>query len=96
VIICKVIGQAVSTVKDSRLKGYSLLIVGRMGISPDETLDQFVALDMVGAGEGEIVGVLQGAPAQKSLPVEGVPIDAVVVSIFDSLNVGGKEIHKKA
>lgn len=96
-IICKVLGQAVSTVKDSRLKGYSMLIVGQIGRSPDEVVgDRFVALDVVGAGEGEIVGVVQGAPAQKALPIEGVPIDAAIVSIFDSLTLEGKEIHRKA
>jgi len=94
-IVCKVLGQAVSTMKDKRLTGRSMLIVGRIGSDPTEVLDRFVALDGIGAGEGEIVGVVEGAPAQKALDPEGIPIDAVVVAIFDSLNIEGKQIYKK-
>jgi microcompartment protein CcmK/EutM len=49
----------------------------------------------VGAGEGEVVGVIQGAPAQSALESKDVPIDAVIVSIFDSLSIEGKEVYKK-
>ncbi len=94
-LVCKVIGNATSTVKDSRLEGYPLLVVGRVKLNSGQLLDEFIAVDNVGAGEGEVVGVIQGAPAQSALEVKGVPIDAVVVSIFDSLNVEGKEIYRK-
>lgn len=94
-IICKVIGQAVSTVKDKRLKGYRMLIVSRLGSDLDEVTDQLVALDSVGAGEGEVVGVVQGAPAQRAFEPEEIPIDAAVIAIFDSLSIEGKEIYKK-
>lgn len=94
-ILCKVIGQAVSTVKDKRLKGCRMLIVSRFGSDPNVEVDQFIALDSVGAGEGEVVGVIQGAPAQKVFELEGIPVDAAVVAIFDSLSIEGKEIYKK-
>jgi microcompartment protein CcmK/EutM len=95
VIVCKVIGNAVSTIKDKRLTGHTMLVVGRIGVDPGVVLDQFVALDAVGAGEGEIVGVVQGTPAQKAIGREEAPIDAVIVAIFDALMVNGKEIYKK-
>jgi carbon dioxide concentrating mechanism protein CcmL len=88
-------GQAVSTIKDERLSGHTMLIVGRVGDDPNVVLDRFVALDGVGAGVGEIVGVIQGTPAQKAFDGEGLPIDAVIVAIFDSLNIEGKQIYKK-
>ena len=94
-IVCKVIGKAVSTIKDKRLAGQTMLVVGRMGTDPEVVLDQFVALDAVGAGEGEIVGVIEGTPAQRAVGKEDIPIDAVIVAIFDSLTVKGKEIYKK-
>jgi microcompartment protein CcmK/EutM len=95
VIVCKVIGNAVSTIKDKRLIGQTMLVVGRIGTDPGVVLDQFVALDAVGAGEGEIVGVIEGTPAQRVIGKEEIPIDAVIVAIFDSLMVKGKEIYKK-
>lgn len=94
-ILCKVIGQAVSTVKDKRLKGYRMLICGRIENDPNVVMDQFVALDSVGAGEGEIVGVIQGAPAQKAFELEGIPVDAAVIAIFDYLSIEGKDTYKK-
>ena len=94
-IICKVVGQAVSTVKDDRLKGPRMLIVGRIENDPNIVKNQFVALDSIGAGEGEVVGVIQGAPAQKAFKQEGIPIDAAVVAIFDTLSIEGKDIYKK-
>jgi microcompartment protein CcmK/EutM len=95
VIVCRVIGNAVSTIKDKRLIGHTMLVVGRIGTDPGVVLDQFVALDAVGAGEGEIVGVVEGTPAQKAIGREEMPIDAVIIAIFDSLMVKGKEIYKK-
>ena len=60
-----------------------MLVVGKIGKNPDEILDRFVALDTVGAGEGMLVGVVEGAPAQRALGDEGIPADAVIVAIFD-------------
>ncbi len=88
-------GQVVSTIKDERLSGHTMLIVGRVGDDPDVVLDRFVALDGVGVGVGEIVGVIQGTPAQKAFNGEELPIDAVIVAIFDSLSIEGKQIYKK-
>ena len=72
-----------------------MLVVGRVKIGSEQILDEFVAVDNVGAGEGEFVGVIQGAPAQYALEKEEIPVDAVIVAIFDALNVGSKEIYKK-
>ena len=94
-IVCKVIGQAVATIKDKRLSGHTMLIVGRVGDDPQVVLDRFVALDGVGAGVGEIVGVIEGAPAQKAFDAEGLPIDAAIVAIFDSLSIEGRDVYKK-
>ena len=86
-VVGKVIGQAVSTIKDERLGNHRMLVVGKIGKNPDEILDRFVALDTVGAGEGMLVGVVEGAPAQKALDDDGIPADAVIVAIFDELKM---------
>ena len=86
-VVGKVIGQVVSTIKDERLGKHRMLVVGKIGKNPDEILDRFVALDTVGAGEGMLVGVVEGAPAQKALGDDGVPADAVIVAIFDEVKM---------
>ena len=93
-LLCKVVGQAVSTIKDQRMERYIMFIVGRIGDDPNVVLDRFVALDTVGAGEGMMVGVIQGAPAQTALG-ESVPTDAAIVAIFDSVSMNGKPIYEK-
>ena len=90
-IVCRVIGQAISTIKDKRLERHRMLIVGKIGNDPDVIVDRFVAVDTVGAGEGMMVGVVQGAPAPTALGDEAIPIDAVIVAIFDSLNTKDKK-----
>jgi microcompartment protein CcmK/EutM len=93
-IVCKVIGQAVSTIKDSRLEQHRLLVVGKIGDRPEVVVDRFVALDTVGAGEGMLVGVIQGMPAQAALNDKDIPIDAVIVAIFDSIKTQGKKAYE--
>ena len=92
-IVCKVIGQAVSTIKDKRLERHRLLIVGKIGNDPDVIVDRLIALDTVGAGEGMMVGVVQGAPALAALGDSTTPIDAVIVAIFDSLETKDKKTY---
>ena len=94
-LIGKVIGPALSTIKDHRLEKHRMLVVGKIGADPNRLEDRLVALDTVGAGEGMTVGVVQGAPAAKAVGDPSVPIDAVIVAIFDSLGdnhpLGGKK-----
>ena len=93
-LICRVIGTAVATVKHDGLKNCKLLIVRRM--TPDEKLadEPFVAVDTVGAGDGEAVLVTRGSRAAAAVQADG-PIDAAIVGILDSLSVKGKVVFRK-
>lgn len=44
-----------------------------------------VAYDNLGAGEGDIVGIVEGAEATAPFDYP-IPIDAITVAIFDSLS----------
>ena len=63
-IVCRVIGQAVATVKTDSLRAVSLMLVRPADNSGAETGDAFVAVDTVGAGDGELVLVAQGSAAE--------------------------------
>jgi ethanolamine utilization protein EutN len=54
----------------------------------------FVAVDTVGAGDGELVLVAQGSAAREAVRVQG-PIDAAIVAILDSLTVGGTRTYTR-
>jgi ethanolamine utilization protein EutN len=53
-----------------------------------------VAVDTVGAGDGELVLVAQGSAAREAIRTPG-PIDAAIVAILDSLTVGGKRTYTR-
>ena len=74
----KVVGTIVSTKKDERLVGSKLLLVRPRGAQGPEK--DLVAVDMVGAGVGELVLVVTGGGARQGTTG---PIDAAIVGIVD-------------
>lgn len=86
--LAKVIGNVWSTRKDEKLRSYKLLIVQPINIL-DNTLDQtpIVAVDIIGAGIGETVIVVNGSSARSAAGDMSVPVDATVVGIVDDKEV---------
>lgn len=94
--IARVIGSAVSTVKDATLVGHKLLLVAEADEHNNVTGPVFVAVDVVGAGSGELVLVAEGSAARHSGTTTGQPVDAVIMGILDSLEVGGTVTFRKS
>ena len=98
-LICRVIGTAVSSVKREELKNFKLLIVQKVSVENELQGDVFVAIDTVGAGDDEVVlvtiGSAAGADGSISAAQKRVPIDASIVGILDSLSVDGKITFRK-
>jgi ethanolamine utilization protein EutN len=99
--IGRVTGTVVSTQKLESVIGCKLLLVQALNIKPQDpasivdTPRTAVALDYLGAGEGELVMVTQGSSARLTEWTKNLPTDAVVVGIIDALQVGEQEIYKK-
>ena len=99
----RVTGHVVATQKDKVLSGQKLYVVeplnvkyGSDGKSPAElgnTGRAIVALDSVGAGEGQLVLVVQGSSARMTDQTKALPADAVIVGIVDSAEFGGKTFY---
>ncbi|MFA4924061.1 MAG: EutN/CcmL family microcompartment protein [Ignavibacteriaceae bacterium] len=83
----KVIGTVWSTKKDENLVGSKLLIVRQLSLDFKEKENFVVAVDSVGAGEGEIVLVATGSSARQTTNTKNRPIDAVVMAIVDKLDI---------
>ncbi len=89
--IGKVIGNVVATRKNERLVGHKLLIV--RSAEPAEACENrasgecLVAVDLVGAGPGEIVIYCSGSSARSSTGFSDSPIDAAIVGIVDQVDV---------
>ena len=100
--IGKVTGSVVSTQKVQTVTGMKLLLVQAMNAKGDPPTEMIttgrtaVAIDTVGAGEGEYVLVTQGSSARLTDMTGKVPADAVIIGIIDAIQVKDREIFKKA
>ena len=91
--LAKVMGVVVSTVKAEQLEGSKMLLVKDADQTGKVTGQPYIALDIVGAGEEELVMVVQGSTARA---IANKPVDAVIVCILDSLRYENKLTFKKS
>ncbi len=96
--LAKVEGSIVATKKDPAMSGRKLLLL-RPQLVDDKDPTKFrpgmntvVAVDTVGAGEGEMVLFCQGSSARLAPNMKDAPVDAVIIGIVDTVDVFGKEI----
>ena len=92
----RVVGSAVSTIKAESLTGRKLLVLRSADASDNLFGEPFVAVDAVGAGEGEFVLVSRGSAARHTLSTDGTPVDAVIMAILDSVELDGATSFRKS
>ena len=102
--LARVTGNVVATQKDKTLNGQKLFVVEPLNVKYDETTNKpaslgntgraIVAIDVVGAGEGQLVLVVQGSSARMTEQTKNLPADAVIVGIVDSAEYGGKTFYR--
>ncbi len=96
--IARITGSLVSTQKIESMIGQKLLIVEPLRVDEktptklNPTGRTFVVVDTVGAGTGEVVLCVQGSSARFTEQTKTLPVDAAVVGIVDTVQVGGKTI----
>lgn len=94
--LARVKGTVVSTNKAETLMGLKLLIVKPIDIETwEEKGNLLVAIDAVGAGEGEVVMVVSGSSSRQTKMTENKPTDLTIAAIIDTVDVGGKRIFEK-
>jgi microcompartment protein CcmK/EutM len=94
-LIARVIGSAVATIKDEKLVGRKLLIVRQTDEAGEPVGKPFVAIDSVDAGAGDLVLTAAGSSARQTNQTKDTPVDAVIMAIIDSLEVQGKVVFRK-
>jgi microcompartment protein CcmK/EutM len=95
-LIAKVIGTTVSTIKDEQLTGFKLLIVQQTDETGATFGKPYVAVDTVNAGVGDLVLTAHGSSARQTAMTHNRPVDAVIMAMIDSLEVDGKLTFQKA
>ena len=90
--LAKVIGKAVSVVKHPAYQNRTLLLIQPLSLKSQLVRTPTIAVDYVGAGEGDtvIVGAGPGV-AQEVFGVENAPIRELVMGIVDHFDITFQE-----
>jgi microcompartment protein CcmK/EutM len=94
-LIGKVVGSVVATRKDEKLEGRKLLVV-QVHDHHNQPREQYVvAVDSVEAGSGDMVLYASGSSARQTTVTDGRPIDATIMAVVDSWDLGGENVYEK-
>jgi microcompartment protein CcmK/EutM len=95
-LIARVIGTTVSTVKDTNLTGRKLLILRQTDETGSPAGKPYVAVDTMDAGIGDLVLTASGSSARQTNITRDTPVDSVIMAVIDSLEVDGKVVFRKS
>jgi ethanolamine utilization protein EutN len=86
-ILCKVQGQVVATIKHASYVNRPLLVLDHVDSQGLETGGYLVAVDTIGARDGDTVLVVdEGNAARQILRDPAAPIRSVIVGIVDTVS----------
>ena len=101
-VVGKVIGEIVSSVKVDRLIGQKFLLVEVQQVTNNPegsevvpTGTTLVLNDILGAGRGELVLCVQGSSARMTDVTATIPTDGIIIGIVDSINVESNSVYRK-
>jgi len=99
-ILARVEGSVVSTKKNLKMTGSKFLFVRPLLVDPANPgafksgTNTIIAVDELGAGEGEVVLIAQGSSARLGAKDKDTPLDAVVIGIVDTVDVQKKIVYR--
>jgi ethanolamine utilization protein EutN len=99
--VAKVTGSLVATQKVASMVGWKLLVVEPYRLEPSQrtslttTGRTFVAVDMLGAGVGDLVLITQGSSARATPETKNMPVDTVIVGIVDTVHVESHCVYSR-
>jgi microcompartment protein CcmK/EutM len=95
-LIAKVIGTTIATIKDEKLVGRKLLILRQTDETGAPSGKPYVAIDTLDAGIGDLVLTCSGSSARQTNITKDTPVDAVIMAVIDSLEVEGSVTFRKS
>jgi len=93
-LIARVIGTTISTIKDEKMRGSKLLILRQTNENGEFIGKPYVAVDLVDAGVNDLVLSGHGSSARQTYQTKDCPVDAVVMAVIDHLEVDGKVVYR--
>lgn len=99
--VARVTGALVATQKVDAMVGHKLLVVEPFRLEAEArrslttTGRTFVAVDTIGAGEGDFVLITQGSSARLTPETRNLPIDTVIIGIVDRVHVDRQCVYSR-
>jgi microcompartment protein CcmK/EutM len=92
--LARVTGTVVSTAKNEGLVGRKLLVIQSLDAYGRDDGPSLIAVDAIGAGEGEVVMWCRGKESSFPFLPGNVPTDCTIVGIVDSVFVDERALEK--
>ena len=87
-ILGRITGSVVSTIHHRIVEGHKLLLAERLDENGKATGGYVIAVDAIGAGQGETVLILdEGNGARQILDDTEAPVRSIVVAIVDAVTL---------
>lgn len=99
-ILARVEGSLVASKKNEKMTGSKFLVVRPLVVDSPAASEfrpgtsTLVAVDTLGAGEGDVVLVVQGSSARLAADDKNSPVDAVVIGIVDTVDLGKNLLYR--
>ena len=92
-LICRIVGNIVSTHKTAHLQGHKLLLVQPVELDQKTPKgNSMIAIDRVNAGKDDLVLVnKEGSSARLILGDDENPVQAVIVGVIDGIDVPNQD-----
>jgi ethanolamine utilization protein EutN len=92
-ILARVLGNVVATQKNERYETARIMLCQQITPHGEETENTLIALDSVGAGEGDIVLVVQEGWSASTTATgsSGGAIDSAIIGVVDQIDLLGTE-----
>ena len=97
--LARVVGTVVASRKEVELEGLTFLLLSptaASGAVRGDGAGLVVAVDAVGAGEGDLVMFAAGSSARQTSITQNKPVDATVMAIVDMVDDSGDLVYSKS
>ena len=92
----RIIGTVVCTQKDPRMNSLKMQVVQPVNLNTFKNEGKLaVAIDAVGAGDGEMVLVVSGSSSRLTELTLNKPVDSTIMAIIDYVDIEGKNVFSK-
>jgi microcompartment protein CcmK/EutM len=94
-ILGKVVGTVTSSTIAIQISGGRYLLINKCNQQGQVKNDFLIALDLVSAGNDEMVMISESTSARETKTTSNQAVDAIIVGIIDLIDENNREVYRK-